>query len=127
MAIKDADKEEIKTVFRDYVQDEIEFKEVKKSDSRSLRVNDRLYIPEIKGFGLAVIGILLLVVTFLISLFLGAPETLSEIEGWYHTLRILYIAQFLGLVLTFSGIVWMIDSFYHSWKEAINKVYEKLK
>lgn len=91
------------------------------------RRTNRLNISNSKGLVISIIGIFLLVVSFIISLFLGTPNTLGGIEGWYNTIRVLYISQFLGLVITFSGIVIMINSFHNSWKTAINKVYEKLK
>lgn len=86
-----------------------------------------LSIPKLRGFAVSLFGIFLLSLAFLISLSLTAPTDFEEFEAYYNTVNSLYFIQFLGLVITFAGIVDMISSFYKSWKNAINKIYEKLE
>lgn len=87
-----------------------------------------LNIPDINiELIITIVGILLLFITFLISVSLSTPENLNKLVDYFETQRALLILNYLGLLVTFSGITFMIFSFYQSWKDAINKIYEKMK
>ena len=127
----DKGKKVCRSCYEQYYKEKKDEKEKDKEQSvqdeeKKIEQINHLSIPGIEGLGVAVFGILLLVATFIISLSLGLPK-LNELEGYYNTIKALYICQFLGLVITFSGLVIMIQSFYTSWKDSINKLYEKLK
>ena len=78
-------------------------------------------------FAITMFGIFLLFITFLISVSLDTPENLNSLIEYFKTQRTLVILSYLGILITFSGIALMIFSFYQSWKDAINRIYEELK
>lgn len=78
-------------------------------------------------FVITMLGILLLFITFSFSVTLRTPENLNDLVKFFETQRILLIFNYLGLLITFLGIALMIYSFFTAWKDAINKIYEKLK
>ena len=85
-----------------------------------------LKIQKLKGIEIAVIGIFLLLVKLLISLFLGTPKTLEDIDFYYNVLKLENVLQFLGLALIFSGIVWMIYDFYQKWREDTKEIKDNI-
>ncbi len=78
-------------------------------------------------FVITMLGIFLLFITFSVSVTLRTPENLNDLVKFFETQRILLIFNYLGLLITFLGIALMIYSFFTAWKDAINKIYEKLK
>lgn len=111
----------------DSERERLKNKKEKQEEGGNNEQKGHLSIPDIGGLWVAVFGIFLLLITFFISLSLGTPEKLGDIEGYYNTIKAVYALQFIGLVITFSGIILMVYSFYLSWKEAMEKLFEKLK
>jgi len=83
-------------------------------------------IQKLKGIEIAVIGIFLLLVKLLISLFFGTPKTLEDIDFYYDVLKLENALQFLGLALIFSGIIWMIYDFYKRWRVDTNEIKDNI-
>ena len=83
-------------------------------------------MSKLKGIEIAVVGIFLLLVKLLISLFLGTPKTLEDIDFYYNMLKLENVFQFLGLALVFFGIVLMINDFYHRWREEVSEIKDNI-
>ena len=74
-----------------------------------------------------IFGIFLLLLTFVLAITQSEPRDLSGLIEYFRTQRSLLILSYLGFIVTFLGLSFMIYSFYHSWKETVDKIYKKLK
>ena len=84
--------------------------ETKKNNKCNKKYESKFYnLPE--GYKITWWGIILLIITLLINLFISNPES-YDFETYSLILKISGICQSLGFILIFSGFALMLKSIY---------------